>query len=336
MKVTLDDIARETGLSKSTISRVFYNRELVKQETIKVVEEAAGRLGYIHRRPVVADSRIFSKAVLMISRDITHLAHVDYYRAISAEMKAQGFQSFLVDCNRNVEIESDYVKYAVENDFGGVFIFSYFGDHTPPYLSRSGNVPVVLVNNYPLIGDYDVVCLDNFRCGYIAARHLIENGHRHIKFVGWMKGSITSRDRYHGFLNALEEAGLPANDDDCLVEAGLTYREGYELGKKLCKDAGDTTAIFFSDSMTAQGVVDALYRHGKSTPDDFSVVTAGHIIDTKVGRPVLTSVGYDDTALGKTAAEVMQNLIEHRGEPEFHKKVVLTPVLKLGTTVKKI
>lgn len=334
-KVTLDDIARETGFSKSTVLRVFYNRGLVKQDTIKIVEKAAERLGYVPRRPVVAENSMFDKAVMMISRDITHLAHVDYYRAISAEMKMHGYRPFLVDCNRDVEIEDDYVKYAIENEFGGIFIFSYFGEHTPPHLAES-KVPIVLVNNYPLTGDYDVVCLDNFRCGYIATQHLIENGHRHIKFVGWLKGSITSRDRYYGFLSAMREAGLPASDEACLLETELTYKAGYELGRKLCRDDDDTTAIFFADSMTAQGVVDALYRHGKSTPADFSIVTAGRIVDNNVGRPILTSVGYDDMALGKTAAEVMMNLMEPREGPECHKKVVLAPVLKVGTTVRHI
>jgi len=334
MKVTLDTIAQHTGLSKSTVSRVLSQDHNVKSTTRIIVENAARKLGYI-QRPKRAGANPFEKTVLAISRNISQASHVDYYHAISDTMRKQGYITYLIGCNFDVEQEEFYVHHAVSNRFAGIFLFSHFGESNQEYLLADSDVPIILVNNYPRMEDLDVVCLDNYRCGYIATKHLIDLGHQKILHVGWPNASITSRDRARGFLDAMQELLPEQPANNLIIQAELTYQSGYALGEQLAAAPPDATALFFSDSATALGVIDAFSRYGIEVPRDVSVIAAGYS-HTLPGRSSLTHVGYDDFALGVEAAKMMLERIHDKGNSNARRRVVLSPMLMQGDSVRNM
>ena len=170
MKITLNDIAKQTGISSATISRVLTNSGYVKPETKAIIENALIQSDYHHMPRRKSMPHEISEIILVIAGDITSAVYTSHIKGITQVAEKSGKKVFIVNSDYSSDIEEEYLKFAYRNHFAGVIMLNAIETAGLVQALRSAHCPVVLVNRYLRSLDTDTVCIDNFRGGYMGDR----------------------------------------------------------------------------------------------------------------------------------------------------------------------
>ena len=280
--VTIEDVAREAGVSAMTVSRVINKGANVRERTREKVENAIAQLHYSPN----------SAARSLAAGDATHIgllysnpsaAYLSQFLVGALETaKTAGCHLVIEPCGSDDEDEQRAAAFSFANaDVEGVML--------PPPLSGSSailaelaraDVPVVTVAKGQLENDLNVR-MDDFGAAHELTSYLIGLGHRRISFIKGHPQQIASVDRERGFLAAIDDAGIDRRYVR-LEQGYFTFRSGLDAAERLLDDATPPTAIFASNDDMAAAVVSVAHRRGLVVPADLSVV------------------GFDDTSLATT------------------------------------
>jgi len=281
--VTIEDVARASGVSAMTVSRVINREKNVREVTRKAVLEAVERLRYFPN----------TAARSLAAGDATHIGLL--YSNPSAAYLSQFLVGALdgarrAGCHLVIEAceaedakgQAEAARHIAQADVEGVIL--------PPPLSESvailtelaaSNTRVVTVAMGRLYENKLNVRIDDYRASFEMTTYLIGLGHRRIAFISGDPHHIATIERERGFRAAVEEAGL--GPDNVLFEQGyFTFRSGLEAAERLLALNPPPTAIFACNDDMAAATVGVAHRHGLHVPNDISVV------------------GFDDTALATT------------------------------------
>ncbi|MDR3588958.1 MAG: LacI family DNA-binding transcriptional regulator [Negativicutes bacterium] len=324
MKLTIKDIAKKSGHSCSTVSRVLNDSPFVSEKTRarvkKVIEDMDFRPNHVARGLVKGQMNI----VVCIIGDRWNPFYAELFSAAEEVLNREGFLAVLCYTNYEPVKEEKYLEAALENNFAGVIMVT-----APETQQLAENLakldcPVVLANRYLASVPTDVVLMDNYHGGYIATRHLIDLGHRRIAHWAGPDNSTASRDRVRGYREAMREAGLEVREGD-ILKGNLLESEGYQFACELLNNPRDVTAVFCGNDMMASGVVRAYSEHGKRIPQDMSVIGFDDSPVAVSGPVKLTTVRQHPEAMGQTAADLVLNRMTNKDQP--HRKVVFSPEL---------
>lgn len=335
MRITLADVSKQIGISTATISRVINNEKNVTEETRKKVEEALKACNYQYRPRSKTSETRNNDTILIIAGQISNpitVSYIDGIREVLAPMAKKIFIS-ISDYSEQAEINS--LQYAKDNGFAGVFMLNVIENDQLIKLLRSMTSPVILVNRYLRSMDIDVVTIDNYRCGYMATRYLIDHGHRKIAHIAGPQNSITCQNRTLGFQDSMETAGLPIGKES-IYFGDRTYNSGYEIGAKIAKLPPDKrcTGFFSTSGLMADGFIDGLESNGIKVPDDISVICNDDSSRENRGRAKVTCVEPDHHNMGSAAAELF---LEKLKTPNcLPKRITYPPILSEHGSVKKL
>ncbi|MEV7965521.1 LacI family DNA-binding transcriptional regulator [Sphaerisporangium sp. NPDC088356] len=294
--VRLSDVAAAANTSAKTASRVINGDPRVSAETRRRVQEAVVRLGY--RVDLLARSlrRGVDDTIGVVVESIAD----PFFAAVISEIELAALRrglNVIVTSNRRLpNREVAIVDGLRQRRVAGMIITPHASDLS--YLA-STETPVVFVDRHPRNFPADVVTFDDRGGARTAVRHLLRYGHRRIAFVSDDLEIETSRDRHAGYVDALQEAGVP-------VVAGLVATD--------CADAavarGRTcdfldldeppTAIFSARSETSLGVVKTLHDRKRT---DIAMVSFGDFALADVLSPAITVLEQSPELLGRLAAE---------------------------------
>ncbi len=335
MKVTLNDIAKQTGISSATISRVLTNSGYVKPETKALIENALIQSGYRHTPRRKAMPQEISEIILVITGDITSNVYTSNIKGITREIENLGLKVFIVNSDYSSDKEEEYLKFAFRNHFAGVIMLNPVETAGLVQALRSSHCPVVMVNRYLRALDTDTVCIDNFRGGYMSTDYLIQRGHRRIAHLGGPKNSIACQERLRGYSDAMQIAGLPMTDDS-VFHGDLQYESGLQFGRQICSmDKGTRfTAIYSANDIMATGLVDAFFEAGFSVPDDFSITCSDNTLNAVKSRVKLTTVAHDPVEMGISAAQLLLSRLDNPNSKT--EKIVYAPILTERSSVKPV
>lgn len=332
MKVTIKDISSMTGVSCSTISRVLSHHGYVKKETRKLVESALAQSGYNYNPPQGKRNEDLKDLVLVICGDIASQVYVGYLRGITQKLEKANYKTVCFDSRYTASLEEDYLKYAINNGFAGVIMLSVIQTDGIVQLVRTMGYPIVLINRHLRAVETDVVLIDNYFGGYLATKYLIDKGHKRIAHLGGPENSTTCRDRMGGYIDAMKDAKLDIQKDDIFF-GDLQYGAGYAFGVNLAELKSDVTAVFSANDIMAAALIDALFEHGISVPDQISVDCMDNTAAASSSRIKLTTISCDNEMMGTAAAEILLERIEN---PEGKKrKNVYAPSLTERNSVRQ-
>lgn len=324
--VTIDDIAREAGVSHTTVSNVIRgnkNRvsEKTKENIMRIIEEK----GYVPNMSARALAEGSSKVVAMIN----HLDpkksgyfmedpfHNTFIGAAEHVMRTGGYYLMI----RTISNATDLREFLANWNVDGFFMAGLFEDtDLYPVLLSSGK-PVVLIDSYLAdYGDMINVGLEDFEGSYIATQHLIANNHRRIAFAGPpIKPRGVVEQRLQGYKKALQDAGLEF-DEELVFEREFSTSVAMKLGDQLASRQ-DITALFATADILAAGIMSGLQQAGRMVPQDFSIVGFDDINFCRMTYPQLTTVHQDADRKGKLAAAYMMDLLE--GQQLDDRQVIL-------------
>jgi LacI family transcriptional regulator len=305
-RITLIDIAKAAGVSKSTVSLVLQGSSLVRPETRERVNETMGRLGYVYHRGAANLRRNSSD---MVINDLTNPFFAELAVGIERGLQAAGYMPFLANTDENPVRQAQVVKAMREHGAGGFVLCPAIGtDQELIQEIESWKLPTITVMRRLPASRIQAVMPDNVKGARRATDHLIGLGHRRIALLGGRPGMMVHEDRRAGYLQALEKAGIAP--DPVLVVESTPNREGgiTTLTRVLSLPEPPTAALCFND-VVAFGVLNGLAARGLLAGRDFAVIGFDDIVQAQSTTPPLTTVAVDCLGLGERAAQILLDQI---------------------------
>jgi LacI family transcriptional regulator len=315
-RVTIQDVARDAGVSAMTVSRVVNDSPRVSNDTRRRVQASIARLGYVPNR--LARSLIQRKtgALGVIVPDVANPFFTLIVRGAERVAWQAGYHVILCDTQGDLERERGYLEDMVSFQVEGVLI-APVGDSSKPHLrvlTRNG-VPFVLIDRSIAGFEADLVQGDSLGGAAQLIRHLIDFGHRRIGMITEGLDVSTARDRLEGYRRALAEAGLPWDDalvaDSSAIDPSVAGESTFQL-----LDLPDPpTAIFAVNNIAVVGVVEAARARGLEIPRDLALVCFDDIEHVSRLHPFLTVMAQPAETFGTIAAQLLLDRLGSRVPP---------------------
>jgi DNA-binding LacI/PurR family transcriptional regulator len=314
-EITISDVARESGVNVSTVSRALNGTYGVHKDTRKLVRTVADRLGYRPNR--VARSLVTgrSHSIALVVSDIRNPFFAEIARG--AEDAARVASCDLVLCNSDLDPakQMHYVESLLDKRVDGILMNSVWAlDRDQQRKLASCPVPIVLLNQAAARSAFCTVRADNEQGGALAAAYLKKLGHRKIAHLSGPRrhGNLTERAR--GFVRTLESSGDPI--DPIVLHGTNNFAGAVDLTGKLLAAHPDVTAIFAANDAMAFGVIRELMRTGRRIPDDVSVIGFDDVELASVVHPPLTTIHQPIYEVGKAAVEILLRMAGGSKTPE--------------------
>jgi LacI family repressor for deo operon, udp, cdd, tsx, nupC, and nupG len=310
MKVSIKDIAKTAGVSHSTVSRALSDSPLVSAETKARIQYLAREMGY--SPDAQARSLVMGRTQTLgvVVTTITDPFIAEIVQAIESTAHNHGYSVILASSNAEPEREIAAVEMLHSKRVDGVVVTSSrVGALYQAHLDRLG-VPVVLINSHSEHrGPYTFsINVDNQHGGWLATKHLIEQGHRRIAYITGPADHSDDLARLAGYRNALSEAGIKFRP--ALVVRGTGRAVGGERAlPKLLALEEPPTAVFCYNDMTAIGVMRAAGQIGVSVSGELAVVGFDDIPFALYVQPSLTTIVQPKSEMGKLATEMVLALL---------------------------
>lgn len=316
MKPTIKDIARESGYSIATVSRVLSDKKNLSYspETAKKIRNIAQQLGY-HRNNLAA--ALVSKKNNTIAV-IVNSTHTNFAWDILSGIQKRADEShysviILYAGNHNQKLAKQAIDTALERDVSGILLVAMELNKENIDLLRNSYVPYRFVSNYPSDQLTNFISSNNYLIGQTATEYLIENGHKRIAIVG-MDDKNTAHERLEGYQSAMKKAGFPVIEE-FLQHGDYSYEDGKQIIQKLAPliKQKKLTAVIAASDMVGTGIIKTAQQNGIKVPDDLSVVSIDGTFICDIISPAMTSVTQDFKKIGAIS---VTNLLKH-GNSEF-------------------
>jgi LacI family transcriptional regulator len=310
-KSTLLDVAKLSKVSRATAARALTHPYMLSQDTLVAVNKAIQQLGYM---PDASARALASGRSGMVGAIVPTLDNSVFARAIhqlQIGLSDGGLQLVVAAHEYSPTVEAQAIRTLLSR---GIDALVLVGAERPPEtweLLRTSRTSVIIT--YTFHEDFDSIGFDNDRAGYLAARHLLELGHRDFGFIcGPLRANDRMAGRIRGASTALTEAGLELRRSHVSEQAFSL--SGGKLGVHDLMSLGKPpTALICGNDLLAAGAVFELVSRGLRVPADISVVGMENLEITMFTQPNLTSVQLPTKDIGiETARHILAML---RGEP---------------------
>jgi DNA-binding LacI/PurR family transcriptional regulator len=321
----IKEVARRAGVSIGTVSNVLNRPELVATTTRQRVLDAINELGYVRNDSARQLRAGHSRQIALVVLDVTNPFFTDVVRGAEAAAEDHGVMVVVCNSGEDAHREHRHLELLEEQRVRGVLITPV--DESPnsrlEQLIQRGT-PVVLVDRGSGRHSRCSVAVDDVLGGRLAGEHLVEQGHRHIAFVGGPMSIAQVHDRHAGFAEAIGEQA----DVSVVPTPNLTVASGRAAATQIAtSDPEDRpTAVFCANDLLALGVLQEMTQRGLRVPQDVAIVGYDDIEFAAAAAVPLSSVRQPREQLGRTAAALLLEEIEDDGRHE-HRHVVFQPEL---------
>ena len=301
-RVTINDIARQAGVSKTTVSHVINNTRFVEEVTKQRVQQAIEEYGY--QPSLVARSLTTQRTetIGVIVSDMTNDFFGEMLRGIEDVLQPQNYSILVCNTDEILEREDHYINLLLRQRVDGIIAAATSKRWEALGQADTLHTPLVLVDRRYNGFDYPYVGVKNFEGAYMGAHFLIEHGYREIGILA-------------GF-QRLSTIPLP---EEWIVESELNIPAACEAAQKILTLPNPPKALFMSNNFLSVGTLMAVRDLGLVTPGDVALIGFDDHPWAEVANPPLTVVRQPARLLGQKAAENLLNLIndETVEEPEI-------------------
>jgi DNA-binding LacI/PurR family transcriptional regulator len=322
---SLKQVAERAGVSTSTASRVLNGRGYTSGGSRDRVMQAAKELGY---EPDLAARtlRFRSSSIVGVEiQDITNPFYASLATGIADVSRGAGYVPLLADSQEDPSREAESLRVMLQARVAGLIIVPTLANVDLLRRFQQHHIPVVLLDRLAPEIVADSVLVDNLHGAIEGTRHLIELGHKRIGVIAGPRGLTTGRQRLAGFEQAMEQAGLPA-DERYVKVSDYRRQTGEALARELLDETPRPTAIFAHNNVLAESLLSVLAERGLQVPTDVAVVTFDDPTWARLVTPPLTVIQQPANTMGAVAAELLLRRMKSTGgEPPT--RIELTPNL---------
>jgi len=304
-RVTIIDVAKAAGVSKSTVSLVLQNSASVSSETCQKVSRVMTELGYVYHRGAASLRHSKAGIVGVIVNDLTNSFFAELAVGIDSVIQSAGLVQILSNTAENVLRQSEVIASMLEHGIAGLIISPARGtvmEDLQPLTAL--NIPVLLVVRRLPDVRISSLTTDNVASVCEAVGHLAALEHREIAFIGGFGDVKITQERVAGYRQGLARHGLAAHFER-VVEASVNRAGGCQaLQLAFAGAVRPTAAVCFNDAV-ALGVYDGLRQMGIEPGRDFAIVGFDDIIESKSAVPSLTTIAINPQGMGNRAAQIL-------------------------------
>lgn len=314
---TIKDVAKYANVSVATVSNVMNNIDKTSESTKQRVLEAIKILGYhtnFTARSLVRQKSNFIGIVLSsndkldIYRNIinNNPFYLEFISGIEYSARKNNYDVLIT----GGENEKECLEWILRRNIDGIIYLGQYSDKLIEGLKEI-NIPFAFTDVYgENIKKYSSIGINDELGGYIAAKHLIDLGHKHIALAtNDLKLKGVNYYRYMGYKKALNENHILINKN-IIFQDSISYEGGYNIGTSIIKSKEIITGIVAAADIMAFGIMKALKSFKKEIPKDYSIIGFDNIKECTYINPELTTINQDIFQKGVLTANAIIKSIE--------------------------
>lgn len=319
-KVSIIDVARESGVSVSTVSLVLRQKGKISEATIEKVHAAITALGYVHNVAAANLRSNTSNLIGLILRDFSDSFSIKVMASIVQELEKQGYMVFLGQpLNDGEHLERCLLSFKQQGVAGVIYLASDTRTAALPALIRQCALPLVAVSQSLLDETCNLVMRDNRQAAHLATRYLIERGHRNIAYIGGREGDLIREQRLLGFRSAMTQNGLVFREEAAPACSDDTQAVSF-AARQLLEKNNTITALLCHSPDAMIGSISGIHHVGRTVGKDVfltqqvALVGFEDMLHVNLTSPSFTYVSSASEETGRQAAGLM---IRKLKEPEL-------------------
>ena len=331
-RVTMQDIADACGLSRNTVSKVFNGRGSVPESTKSLVINKARELGYYQYSidGVVGKKQNGNIALLTQHKLLSHSFGAYFLSSFTDQISRLGYTMQMYEVSPEDLLNRKLPALLDLEHVVGIVGIELFDREYIEMVCSLGK-PTVFVDSYPHVVEEliqcDFVSMENVTSEASLVDHMISGGAKHFGFVGDIEHCNSFYERWIGFCEALNAAGLPLNRDVCiLAEDGDLYGDVDWLVEQLDALPYMPDAFVCANDFLAIRIMTALKRKGLSIPSDVMVTGFGGLPESTVVEPSLTTAKIPSSEIGRFTATLITKRVQQPDFPYHWTYVKTTPI----------
>lgn len=333
-KINIQDIAKESGYSITTVSRVLNGKAEKFRIAIKTQEKIkniAKELNYIpneHARNLRTGK---SQTIALIVPSLKNPFFAEIASVVNMEARKSDYVTFIGDSNDNINIEKEEIKQLSARSIDGLLIVPCSNEYEHLEYLKNNGLPLICLDRYFNEQDICYVSSDNYNGSYTATKYLIDHGHKKIACIQGVRSSVPNEERVKGFVDALKSNGISTYT---VTGDAFSEQNGYLETKLLLQNKERPTAIFAFSNTIAMGAIRALREENILIPNDISIITFDENPYLDYIDPPLTRISQPIEEICKIAVKILISRIQEHDE--VTKKVLLKTNLIVKNSVKNI
>ncbi|MFG6149421.1 LacI family DNA-binding transcriptional regulator [Halobacillus sp. B23F22_1] len=331
-RVTLSQVAEHAGVSRATASLIVRNSPTIKDSTRDKVLASMEELGYVYDRVAANLRGQSSTTVGLIITDIANPFFAELLVGVHSRLEEEGYTVILGTTFDSEDKQKKLISTMMEHRVGGLILCP---------VSDSSAINMEKLKNWNLSIVTAVREIEGLPCDYVginylegakmAARHLIDKGHKRIAFVGGNSESSAWKNRKKGFEQAHEESGIDVIES-LIVESSAERVGGVEAVERVMAEPDPPSAVFCFNDLVAFGAIEALRNAGYEPGKDIAVVGFDNVeASATLSYPPLTTISSHAKEIGSKAADLLHHRIQNKGEEE-NQRIILPPDLVIRSS----
>jgi LacI family transcriptional regulator len=311
---TIKDVARLAGVSTATVSATLNKSAYVSPEYEARVVRAVDLLGYAPSGIARSLKTGVTRLIGLIVADITNPFFTQLVHRIEAAAKLEGYSVILCDTDEDIGQELNFIRLLRKQRVDGLILAptGQAADYDVASV-RGLDLPVVLVDRLVPVWPTDAVLLDNVAAGRLAAKHLLDLGHRRIGIVTGAPHLTSAAERLDGFSRALHERAVPLAPQNVRY-AHFREDAAFAESRDMLAAADRPTAVLVANNLMLIGFLRALNELGLACPDDVSIVTIDDLPWAKVFTPPLTAIRQPIDSMAEQAFRMLLARLPKAGD----------------------
>lgn len=328
-EITINDIAKELNVSKSTVSRALQDHYSIGKKTKEAVRQLAAKYNY---NPNTIAASLFKKSTQTIGVIVPILSHYFFSTVIAGiedtAYKA-GYKVIICQSNESYDREVIVTKTLLSARVDGVIASisreTQDTDHFKVFNTK--NIPLIFFDRLPGNIKCSSVSVDDYTGAYNVVEHLIKNGHKNIAHFAGPLHITLAQNRLQGYKDALKKYKIPFRKE-LVYECGFERKQGIETTKKLLQQPLKPDAIFAVCDPVAIGAMLTLKEHGIKIPQQIAVVGFNDDPTATVIEPALTTVAQPAFEIGQAAANIFLKQVKQTRRKAINEVLQTTLIVR--------
>ncbi|OYW17124.1 MAG: LacI family transcriptional regulator, partial [Sphingobacteriales bacterium 12-47-4] len=302
-EVTIYDLARELNLSPATISRGLQNNKRISKETTKRILAKAEEMGYRHNSFASSLRKQKSHTIGVMVHELNSNFITSVLAGIERVTTEAGYDLIIAHSSESYKKEASNASNLFHKRVDGLIASLSFDtkslDHFQPYFDKG--IPVIFFDRVEETSDTPKVIIDNYKSGYHATQHLIEQGCRRIALVTANLNRNVYAQRFRGYKDALFDHKVPFEQNLVLIK-DLSEKCGREAADEIMRMKPRPDGLFITNDFSAAVCLQTLKEKGVRVPEDIAIVGFNNDAISKIVEPQLSTINYPGIDMGEIAA----------------------------------
>lgn len=330
-RITLNDVAKHAGVSRSTASLVVQESTKIKSSTTQKVLKSMNELGYVYDRMAANMRAQKSTTIGIIITDVGNPYYTDLLKALHTSFENAGYTVFLAATYDDENRQNLLIGRMLEHRVSGMIIcpVSNIKEKSIKLINQI-DIPVVMAVRENIGIRHDYIGINYEEGMYLGTKYLIEKGHTNIAFIGGKSHSVAWQQRIIGFKKALLEANVDL-EQTTILETEVTRESSKSVVLEMLKDNKPSAIVCFND-LIAHGVILGLEQAGIKVGEDIAIIGFDNTNESSWYSPALTTISSYPIEIGIQATKLLQNRLNN--EDIERQRIILTPEIVIRETCK--